>query len=272
VDAAFRAEELSWSKTRLLGRIAVPETESAWIERARSLSCRALEREIKASDKGLPPRKGSKGLPAVRVSVKFKLDPLSHEMWEQARRRMAAEQGEEISEAELARFTLVGATTDPDRVPVPLRARFGIQETLEPYGDGAITSILGRAVERDGLEIDADALEVLARAALGIPRKALRLWRRVRDAATAHVRARITVHDVRAALEAAGIDERGLGPVHRKVLGVLDGRRGQPLGPQRLAALARVSTRALRTVFEPELLRLGLLSVTPRGLVAVGGA
>jgi hypothetical protein len=43
VVGAIRRGQLSWSKARELVRVATPETEAAWLERAERLSCRELE-------------------------------------------------------------------------------------------------------------------------------------------------------------------------------------------------------------------------------------
>jgi Holliday junction resolvasome RuvABC ATP-dependent DNA helicase subunit len=71
------------------------------------------------------------------------------------------------------------------------------------------------------------------------------------------------------ALDAAGIDARGLGPEHRRALTHLE-TRNRPLGTARLAALLGLTTKAFRTMLEPDLLRLGVVTPTPRGLVATG--
>ena len=52
VEAAFLAGTLSWSKTRLLCRVAVSGDEARWVALARRLSVRALEREVRAVDRG----------------------------------------------------------------------------------------------------------------------------------------------------------------------------------------------------------------------------
>ena len=48
LERALVANELPWSKVRLLTRVATPEDEEAWIDRARRLSIRPLEHEVRA--------------------------------------------------------------------------------------------------------------------------------------------------------------------------------------------------------------------------------
>ena len=52
VEEAFVSGELSWSKLRLLARVATANDEGRWLERARVLSVRALEREVRRVDVG----------------------------------------------------------------------------------------------------------------------------------------------------------------------------------------------------------------------------
>jgi hypothetical protein len=89
---------------RILCRIATPETEVAWLERALELSTRQLERQVAGSEKGRPPREDGKGLPEVRLNVSFRgVDPVSHELYEQARSYVCAEIGEPVSASERLR-------------------------------------------------------------------------------------------------------------------------------------------------------------------------
>jgi hypothetical protein len=54
--ATLEAGELDWTKAREVVRIATAETEAAWIERAKGVSCRQLELDVATADRGeLPP-------------------------------------------------------------------------------------------------------------------------------------------------------------------------------------------------------------------------
>ena len=162
-------------------------------------------------------------------------------------------------------FTLLGATTEPDRVIAPLRARFGFQEELEPYETEDLVAMAVRAAEKEHLALDPAAALVLAGAAHGTPRELLRLFARVGDAAMARTRQTIDPDFAREVLHDLGIDERGLGPVHRRILEALQCAGRRALSLSRLAAIVQVSVRALKDVYEPPLLRLGLVAVTTRG-------
>ena len=52
VEAALLAGVLSWSKARLLCRVARAEDEAAWVAFAQRVRVRALEREVRRVDRG----------------------------------------------------------------------------------------------------------------------------------------------------------------------------------------------------------------------------
>jgi holliday junction DNA helicase RuvB len=172
-----------------------------------------------------------------------------------------------LVELELPRFTLVGATTEIGRLTEPLVSRFPIREHLSPYALPDLAAIVSRAAAREGVAIDAGAAEQIATVARGVPRQAIGLFRRVRDEVLAAESDRIDRAAVTGALRAAGIDEHGLEPVERQALDCLV-KHGRPIGISRWAALSGLPAATLRRLCEPQLLRLGLLEVTPRGRLA----
>ncbi|HGY90490.1 MAG TPA: AAA family ATPase, partial [Planctomycetes bacterium] len=97
VDRAFATGRISWTKLRLLARICVPETQTAWLEKAEALSLSEFERLVSTSEAGRPPREGGHGLPVTRVDVRLRLNAVEHELLEQVRLKVSAETGEEIS-------------------------------------------------------------------------------------------------------------------------------------------------------------------------------
>jgi hypothetical protein len=101
IDTAFCEGEISWSKVKLLCRVAVPETEIAWLEVGKELTCRQLEREVASSEKGRPPRKNRRGLPHLSYVVKAKVDATRREILEAARRKLQDETGEFVSTPDL---------------------------------------------------------------------------------------------------------------------------------------------------------------------------
>jgi Holliday junction DNA helicase RuvB len=167
----------------------------------------------------------------------------------------------------LAPFTLVGATTEIGLLPDPFVSRFPIREHLAPYEPADLAAIVAGGAARDGGPRDDDPAPPHPAMSRGSPRHALGLFRRTRDEALAGDLARIDRGVVRQALEAAGYDEDGLVPIERRALEVLL-RHGRPMGLARWAASSGLPAASLRTLCEPELLRQGLITVTPRGRMA----
>ena len=171
----------------------------------------------------------------------------------------------------LAPFTLVGATTREGLLSGPFRSRFGLIERLEPYPNADIEAILSRAAQRLGFPIDADASTTLAARSRGVPRIALRIQRRARDLAQVRGQERITRPLAIECLDRLAVDELGLEASDRKLLKALIDR-GEPVGLKTLAAIVDEAEDTVEDVFEPYLIRCGLLARTPRGRVATGKA
>src|SRR5690606_13762491 len=85
---------------------------------------------------------------------------------------------------DLARFTLVAATTRLGLITNPLRDRFGIPVRLNFYTVEELELIVRRGARILGLPLTDDGAVEIARRARGTPRIAGRLLRRVRDFAT----------------------------------------------------------------------------------------
>src|SRR5690242_7994994 len=86
---------------------------------------------------------------------------------------------------DLAKFTLVGATTRLGLITTPLRDRFGIPIRLNFYTVAELEQIVNRGARVLGVGMTADGANEIARRARGTPRIAGRLLRRVRDFAHA---------------------------------------------------------------------------------------
>lgn len=173
---------------------------------------------------------------------------------------------------DLAPFTLVGATTRSGLLPNPLRDRFGFTANLEFYDPAELEQVLSRAAGLLGLDVDAVALAEIAGRSRGTPRIANRLLRRVRDWALVQG-GRADHAAVRAALELYDVDERGLDRLDRSVLDIILQRfDGGPVGLGTLAASVGEEPETIESVVEPFLVRIGLLSRTPRGRVATAAA
>lgn len=173
---------------------------------------------------------------------------------------------------DLSPFTLVGATTRSGLLPNPLRDRFGFTAHLEFYDDAELEQVLQRAAKLLDLDIGTRALAEIAGRCRGTPRIANRLLRRVRDYALVKGTG-AGIDAVHAALELYDVDELGLDRLDRAVMQtVLTRFDGGPVGLNTLAVSVGEESETIESVVEPFLVRIGLLTRTPRGRVATRAA
>jgi Holliday junction DNA helicase RuvB len=174
---------------------------------------------------------------------------------------------------DLPRFTLVGATTRSGMITGPLRDRFGFVARLDYYEPDDLVAILDRSAVIIGVPLEADGAREIARRARGTPRIANRLLKRVRDFAEVRRDGRVDHDTACAALALFEVDELGLDKVDRAVLRALcQTFAGQPVGLSTLAVAVAEEPETVEDVYEPFLLKEGLLRRTPRGRVATASA
>jgi len=166
-------------------------------------------------------------------------------------------------------FTLIGATTNPELMPRPLRDRFQIVEAVDFYEAGDLAGIAARATQSIGIPTSEAAAARIGKAGRGTPRQALSLVQRVVDAAVVARRNAIDDEFAAKVLHEDGIDANGLDVMDRKLLRALlqDGKR-EPIGLKKLSAMTGISAATIQAVHEPFLMRLGLMTSTPRGRMA----
>jgi len=169
---------------------------------------------------------------------------------------------------DLAKFTLVGATTRAGLLTTPLRDRFGIPIRLNFYTVEELERVVTRGARVLGAPIAPDGATEIARRARGTPRIAGRLLRRVRDFAAVSGADVINAHAADVALRALEVDEAGLDALdHRYLKCIAVAYEGGPVGIETLAAALSEPRDALEEIVEPYLLQQGFIGRTPRGRV-----
>ncbi len=170
---------------------------------------------------------------------------------------------------ELPTFTLIGATTRPGRITLPLRERFGFSPRLDYYSVEDLSRIVGRSAGILSVRTDEEGAGEIARRSRGTPRIANRLLRRVRDFAEVRHEGAITGDIARAGLAVFEVDEEGLDRLDHAILrSLIEKFGGGPVGLTTLAAAVGEEPDTIEDVVEPYLLQLGFLTRTPRGRVA----
>jgi Holliday junction DNA helicase RuvB len=169
---------------------------------------------------------------------------------------------------DLAKFTLVGATTRAGLLTNPLRDRFGIPIRLNFYTHAELESIVSRGARILGAPMSQDGALEIARRARGTPRIAGRLLRRVRDFAAVDKAPLIDAKVADRALQLLEVDGEGLDQLdHRYLNCIAKNYDGGPVGIETLSAALSEPRDALEEIVEPYLLQQGFIGRTPRGRI-----
>jgi holliday junction DNA helicase RuvB len=174
---------------------------------------------------------------------------------------------------DLAKFTLIGATTRAGLLTNPLRDRFGIPIRLNFYSEAELELIVNRGARVLGVGLTADGANEIARRARGTPLIAGRLLRRVRDFASVAGAKAIDRAVADKALAALEVDAAGLDAMDRRYLSTIAlNYGGGPVGVETLAAALSEPRDAIEDIIEPYLIQCGFLQRTPRGRLITGHA
>src|SRR6185369_253965 len=167
---------------------------------------------------------------------------------------------------DLAKFTLIGATTRAGLLTNPLRDRFGIPLRLNFYTREELEKIVTRGARVLNIGMTPDGANEIARRARGTPRIAGRLLRRVRDFASAADASSVDRAIADHALSALEVDAAGLDAMDRRYLSTIAlNYGGGPVGVETMAAALSEPRDAIEDIIEPFLIQCGYLQRTPRG-------
>jgi holliday junction DNA helicase RuvB len=169
----------------------------------------------------------------------------------------------------LPKFTLIGATTKVSMLSAPLRDRFGHNFRLDFYNIDEIKEIIQRSSKILNCNIDESASNLLAECSRQTPRIANRLLKRVRDYADYHDKDFIDEKLVEETLDSLGVDPRGLDSIDREILSsIIEKFGGGPVGLNTIAASTSEEQSTIEDIYEPYLIKLGMLERTSRGRIA----
>ena len=167
---------------------------------------------------------------------------------------------------ELAKFTLIGATTKAGKLSTPLRDRFGVISHLNLYSSEELTEILIKSSKTLQISCELNGAKELAKRSRGTPRIANRLLKRCRDFAQVLGNGVVNLKIVQMALDRLGIDEMGLSQIDRKMLKAIAlNYGGGPVGLESIAAFLGEEAITIEDFYEPFLMQLGFLNRTLRG-------
>ena len=174
---------------------------------------------------------------------------------------------------ELPRFTLIGATTRAGMLSAPLRDRFGMIHRMEFYEVDELKSIILQSAHILGVSVDDEGAQEMARRSRGTPRIANRILKRVRDFAEVRYDGDITGEIATTALDLMDVDKLGLDHTDRSlIMTMIERFSGGPVGLDTIAAAIGEDAGTIEDVYEPYLIKNGLINRTPRGRVVTEAA
>lgn len=169
---------------------------------------------------------------------------------------------------DLMPFTLIGATTRSGLLSNPLRDRFTAHLNFDYYEPDTIAEIVMNNSRKMAITLNTESKNEIAKRSRGTPRIANRILRRVRDFALVNGTSNVGMKEVEAALSLLDIDHLGLDSMDRKILTVMKNYySGGPVGIEALSATLGEDKQTIEEVYEPYLLKQGLILRTPRGRV-----
>ncbi len=170
----------------------------------------------------------------------------------------------------LAKFTLIGATTRAGMISAPLRSRFGMNCRLDYYTAEVLSDIVLRSAGLLGVPIEPQGAMEIAKRSRGTPRIANNLLRWVRDYAEVRSDGVITGPVASAALSMLEIDDDGFDEMDKRIIeSIITLFGGGPVGLSSLAVAIGEEAGTLEEVHEPYLIMQGYIKRTPQGRVAM---
>lgn len=173
----------------------------------------------------------------------------------------------------LPRFTLIGATTKISMLSSPLRDRFGNVFKLSFYNNSDIFRIVKRTSRLLKIDIEDEAAKQISTSSRQTPRIANRLLKRIRDFAEVKNLSKISSNSSKDGLSSLGIDHLGLDQGDRDILELIITKfSGGPVGLSAISAATSEEQSTIEEVYEPYLLKIGMIERTHRGRTATQSA
>lgn len=169
-----------------------------------------------------------------------------------------------ITKIGLVPFTLVLATTDPQRLLPPLRDRMRLVCQLSRYSVEDLAALLRQKASQLGWQVADAAMHQIAKRGMGTPRLALRLLQSARRTARSEGQTAITLAHVMRTFMVEEVDALGLGPDEQRYMRML-AESSAPVRVNVLASRLGQPMQAVTQVIESNLLWLGLIDRAESG-------
>lgn len=187
------------------------------------------------------------------------IDEIHHIPTKTAETLYEAVQDFRIKTISIPPFTLIGATTEPGDMPRPLLERFSYQLRLESY----TKEDLAKMLKKKNPSLDFEVAEYISVRAKGVPRIALTYLKQISNASIVDG-ADISMRHAEFFMEIMQINSDGLTIDDIKLLKTL-AETSLPLGKITICSMLGFSESDYDHMIEPYLLRLGFITILPRG-------
>jgi len=169
---------------------------------------------------------------------------------------------------ELAKFTLVGATTKLNKISRPMRDRFGALMPLEFYSEQELETILELSSKNLNFTPDSNVLKKIAGHSRGTPRIANNFLKRFHDYILHHNIDKPSTSDLDIVFDLLGVQIMGLNELDLNLLRAIKTNfNGGPVGLKTLSASLSEDPDHIENISEPYLIKLGFLNRSNRGRV-----
>ena len=169
---------------------------------------------------------------------------------------------------ELAKFTLVGATTKLNKISRPMRDRFGALMPLEFYSSEDLERILQLSTKNLDFSVETSILQQIAKNSRGTPRIANNFLKRFHDYVLHHNIKSPSLKDLDVVFDLLGVQLLGLNQLDLNLLRAIKTNfNGGPVGLKTLSASLSEDPDHIENISEPYLIKLGFLNRSNRGRV-----
>jgi holliday junction DNA helicase RuvB len=187
------------------------------------------------------------------------IDEMHHIPTKTAENLYEAVQDFRIKTIKIPPFTLIGATTEPGDIPRPLLDRFSYQLKLDPYSKDDLALMLLKKYPT----LDEEVADYIANRSKGNPRITYTYLKQIDNAAIVDG-SEIKARHAEFFMEIMQINSDGLTVDDIKLLKLL-ADTPLPLGKVTLCSILGFSESDYNFMIEPYLLRLGFMTILPRG-------
>lgn len=173
--------------------------------------------------------------------------------------KIGVDNNQKITRVKIPKFTLIGATTNIDKLPKSLEERFPIFFFFDSYNDNEIKDLLRRTSNIFETELSEEELILITKHCKGVPRIANNLLKRIVDYRL--INSNISIKNI---IKKLGIYAKGLTDLDIKYLKALL-YSDDYIGLKTISSIINTSSDIIENKIEPYLLKLELIKKTNRG-------